>query len=368
MEYFSLLIKPASADCNLRCSYCFYLEKSLLYPETDLHRMDTDTLEKIISSYLATDQSFYSFGWQGGEPTLMGQLFFEKVVELQKKYAKARSLVSNGLQTNGTLIDNDFAKFLSRYNFLIGISLDGPKYIHDKYRKTIKGEGSYNNIMDTIGILKKNNIEFNVLVLINNHNVNKVKEIYEFLIYNDIFYHQYVPCVEFDNNSNLKPYSINGEQWGNFLIELFNLWYPRYIYKISIRLFDSIINRLLGLNSGTCSMEDRCNQYLLVEYNGDIYPCDFFVREDLILGNIKENSFEKIISSPIYSDFGKKKSSYSFLCSSCQYLDFCYGDCLKFRNYNPDKKMQLSRLCAGWKMFYDHTLDIFRKIANNISL
>lgn len=366
MKPFSLLIKPASADCNMNCHYCFYLKKSSLYPQEKVHRMTEETLDKLISSYMETSQHCYTFGWQGGEPTLMGMDFFKKVVELQKRYGKAKSLVSNGLQTNGTLIDNDFARFLSRYRFLVGISLDGPQYMHNHYRKTIKGKGTFNNVMDTIDILKENDVEFNILVLVNDINVKKAKEIYEFLVYNNIYYHQYIPCVEFDSNGNLKPYSINGEQWGNFLIELFNLWYPGDIHRISIRLFDSILSYLVRGKSTICHMENDCRQYLVVEYNGDIYPCDFFVRNDLRLGNINTDSWEDLLNSASYSEFGKAKSGFSFICKSCQYLDFCYGDCLKHRNFTTNNASKLSSLCSGWKMFYQHSLPVFKSIAANI--
>ena len=366
MKDFSLLIKPASADCNLRCRYCFYLDKSSLYPQTRIHRMDEATLEKLISSYMATPQSCYSFGWQGGEPTLMGLDFFKRAVALQKKYGKAGSTVSNGLQTNGTLIDDDLARFLSRYRFLVGISLDGPQYIHDHYRRTAGGRATFSDVIKATRILKENDVEFNILVLVNDFNVDRAAEIYDFLVDRGFYYHQYIPCVEFDSKGKLMPYSINGEKWGQFLVEIFKHWYPGDVYKVSIRHFDSVINCLLGRTPGVCYMEDNCSQYLVVEHNGDIYPCDFFVREDLRLGNINENSFEKLISSPIYSYFGKKKSSHSFLCSSCQYLYLCHGDCLKHRNYISDTSKKLSTLCSGWKMFYKHSLDIFRQIADSI--
>jgi len=364
MNEFSLLIKPASADCNMRCRYCFYLEKSALYPEDKVHRMKDATLERIISSYMKTSQGCYTFGWQGGEPTLMGLDFFKKVVDLQKRYGKAGSIVYNGLQTNATLIDDDFARHFSDYKSLLGVSLDGPRYIHDHYRKFTGGHGTFDRVMRGIEILRRNNVEFNILVLVNDFNVNKAAEVYRFLVDSGFYFHQYIPCVEFDSQYSLEPFSINGEQWGSFLIELFNQWYPRDIYKVSIRLFDSILNHLIGRKATICHMEDNCNQYLVVEHNGDVYPCDFFVREDLKLGNIKDNSWEDLISSAAYLDFGKAKSSYSFICSSCQYLKYCYGDCLKHRNFNPNYSKKLSSLCSGWKMFYKHSLEIFKEIAD----
>lgn len=211
----------------------------------------------------------------------MGVEFYRKVVELQKSYGKAGSTVTNGLQTNSILIDEDFAKHLLKYRFLLGVSLDGPQYIHDHYRRFSGGQGTFKKVMRGIEILRSNNVEFNVLVLVNDFNVNKAVEVYRFLVDSGFYFHQYIPCVEFDNQGALEPFSINGEQWGSFLTELFNQWYPRDIHKVSIRLFDSILNHLIGRKAAICHMGDNCNQYLVVEYNGDVYPCDFFVREDV---------------------------------------------------------------------------------------
>ena len=321
MKEFSLLIKPTSADCNMNCMYCFYLEKSSLYPQYKVHRMKDATLEKMISSYMEAPQDCYTFGWQGGEPTLMGLEFFKKVVELQKRYGKAGSIISNGLQTNATLIDDDFARYFSEYKFLLGVSLDGPQYIHDHYRKFTGGKGTFDRVMKGIEILRKNNVEFNILVLVNDFNVNKAVEVYRFLVDSGFYFHQYIPCVEFDNQGALKPFSINGEKWGSFLVELFNQWYPRDLYKVSIRFFDSILNHIVGRKATICHMEDNCKQYLVVEHNGDIYPCDFFVKEDLKLGNINDNSWEELLDSSTYIDFGKAKSGYSLYAAPASILN-----------------------------------------------
>jgi uncharacterized protein len=367
MKPFSLLIKPASADCNMDCHYCFYLEKSSLYPDQKVHRMSRATLEKMISSYMETEQPCYTFGWQGGEPILMGLDFFKDVVKMQQKYGRSGSMVTNGLQTNASLIDEPFAKHLAEYKFLLGVSLDGPEHIHDHYRKLPGGQGTFRRVMKGIDILRENNVEFNILVLVNDFNVSKVKEIYKFLVENGFYFHQYIPCVEFDDKGRLEQFSINGEQWGNFLIELFNQWYPGDIHKVSIRFFDSIINYFVRGRSTICHMENNCNQYFVVEYNGDIYPCDFFVREDLKLGNINSSNWEELLDSGIYQDFGSAKKEYSFICRSCKYLDLCHGDCLKHRAFSPDNEKRLSTLCSGWKMFYQRSLPVFKSIASGIS-
>ena len=199
--------------------------------------------------------------------------------------------------------------------------------------------------------------------------VQRPPEIVEnyFLRENDFFFHQYIPCVEFDNN-NLLPYSITGKDWGRFLCDIFDEWIKEDINKISIRLFDSILDYLMNKRYNVCHMGDNCCQYFLVEYDGSVYPCDFFVRNDLRLGNINTHSWEDLLDSYLYGEFGKAKSGSSFICRSCQYLDFCQGDCLKHRNFSSNNSGKLSSLCSGWKMFYQHSLPAFKNIAEDIKI
>jgi len=365
---FSLLIKPASADCNLSCTYCFYLPKASLYPETSRHRMSKATLERIIASYLATKQTTYGFGWQGGEPTLMGIDFFQKVVELQKKYAAANSVISNGLQTNATLITEDMARFFGEYRFLIGISLDGPEEIHDINRKYRNGKGSYGQVIKGIELLKKYQVEFNILTAVNAANVGKASEIYRFLLDLGVRYQQYIPIVEFDDNNRPLPFSIDGNQWGEFLKEIYELWYP-HAGGVSIRLFDAILTYLVEGSQSICTMGRDCRQYFMVEHNGDIYPCDFFAQSDLRLGNIMDNEWSDLLESPRYEAFGQQKSQWNDICNDCPYLDLCMGDCLKHR-FRGAKSIsdprELSWLCSGWKSFYQFALPGFKRIARRI--
>ena len=364
---FSLLIKPASADCNLRCEYCFYLDRSSLYPETNKHRMSDEVLETLIRSYLNTRQAAYSFGWQGGEPTLMGLPFFQKVTELQEKYGRKGSIISNGLQTNATLIDDEMARYLARYKFLVGVSLDGPEDIHNRYRKKAGGGGTYNSVVKGLETLKRNNVEFNVLVLVTAANVEKPQAVYNHLTELGIFYHQYIPCVEFDEHGKPLPWTISGEQWGTFLTTIFNVWQSRGdVRKISIRNFDAVLQLLVTKQVVMCTMGRNCTQYFVVEHNGDIYPCDFFVQKDLFLGNISTSSWNELKTNRIYKSFGRKKSEMNPLCSDCDYLRFCAGDCLKHRIYPGSDHKQLSWLCEGWKRFYRDTLPEFNNLAELI--
>ena len=362
MKPFSLLIKPASADCNLRCEYCFYIDH--LEPQNTNPRMSYQTLEIMIKTYMSTDQNKqYAFGWQGGEPTLMGLDFFKKVVEFQLKYAPPGSSISNGLQTNATMITKEFAKFIGEYKFLLGVSLDGPVYLHDYYRKTLGQKPTHALVMRGIEHLKQYGVEFNILTLINNQTVKKAKEIYHYHRDNGFFFHQYIPCVEFDTDGSLKSYSITGKDWGLFLTELFNEWIKQDVNKVSIRLFDSIMEYLVYSRYNVCYMQDNCVQYFVVEHDGGVYPCDFFVQGNLLLGNINNNSWDELYNSQTYHNFGNQKSNWNEVCSLCPYLKLCHGDCQKLRYGAPENSRQLSNLCRGWKIFYTRTLPRFKIIA-----
>jgi uncharacterized protein len=367
LKPFSLLIKPASADCNLRCEYCFYidhLEEGMKAP-----RMSDEILEIMIKSYMSTNQNNnYAFGWQGGEPTIMGLRFFQRVIELQKKFAPPGAIVSNGLQTNGTLITDEMARFFAEYKFLLGVSLDGPEYLHDYYRKTIGQKPTHKLVMQGIENLKQNKVEFNILVLVNDKTVKKAKEIYQYLKEKGFYYHQYIPCVEFDDNNKPQPYSITGDEWGAFLCEIFDEWIKEDIYRISIRLFDSILEYLVFGRYNVCCMNNDCCQYFVVEYDGNVYPCDFFVRKDLLLGNVKSGSWEDFMNSPVYLSFGQKKAIWNKACDICPFLDLCHGDCQKIRVGGSGSSKTLSVLCRGWRKFYAHVLPYFEILANKIKV
>jgi uncharacterized protein len=328
--------------------------------------MSLDVAEKMISSFMATDQPQYSFGWQGGEPTLMGLDFFKKVIELQKKYGERGAQVSNGLQTNTTLIDDAFAKHLAEFNFLVGVSIDGPAEIHDHYRKYGDGRGAHADVMKGLDRLKDNNVEYNVLTLVSQSNVAKPALIYNYLKDMGVFFHQYIECVEFDSTGKLMPFAINWKEWGDFLCGIYDEWIKEDTRNVSVRLFDSIITMMVEGTPNVCAMSRDCRQYLVVEYNGDVYPCDFFVQADMKLGNIMENSWEEMLESPIYIDFGKRKSCWNEKCDECEYLNYCAGCCPKNRPGHGAEPENLSALCDGWKQFYHHSLRGLRGLANEI--
>ncbi len=328
--------------------------------------MSDEVLEQLIKSYMATEQPVYNIGWQGGEPTLMGTEFFRKVVELQQKYGRSEANVSNGLQTNCTLINNEMARHLREYNFLVGCSVDGPADIHDHYRHTVGGQPTHTAVMRGIEALKRNHVEFNILTLVSQSNVRRAKEVYRYLVDNGYNYHQYIPCVEFDADGKLLPFAITGKEWGEFMCEIFDQWYPNDSYKISVRHFDSTIMKLVNGQTNVCCMARDCRQYFVVEHNGDIYPCDFYVRPELKLGNIFDTTWQEAQESKLYHDFGTMKTKWHSECDSCDCLDMCSGDCLKHRFYAGHGPENLSFLCEGWKRFIRHTREPFEKLAAEV--
>ncbi len=362
---FSLLIKPASASCNLRCKYCFYIEHLQYIKKGDSPAMTSETLEKLISTYLSLSMNEYTFAWQGGEPTILGLDFFKKVVELQHTYAPRGAVVTNTIQTNGTLITKPLAEFFAEHNFLIGVSLDGPKPLHDTYRLTASGGPTHSMVMKGISILRTAHAEFNILCLVNAENIKNPRTLYKYFHEKNFRFLQFIPCVEFLPDGRLTSYSITGKQWGEFLCKIFDLWYRKDTKKVSIRHFDAVLNYLVFGRYTQCTMAADCRQYLVVEYDGGIFPCDFFVKKELQLGNIHTSSWEDILHSSLYRAFGERKSRWNIQCSTCEWLPLCHGDCQKMRgpHARPDT---LSVLCEGWQMFYRYTAERFKILADSI--
>ncbi len=328
--------------------------------------MSDEVLDRMISTFLATNQPQHSIGWQGGEPTLMGLDFFKRVTELQEKYGHGGKQVSNGLQTNGTMINDDWAKHCAKFNFLCGISLDGPEDIHDASRINTAGHGSHADVMRGVKSLRDNGAEFNILTLVNRMNVSDPAAIYRYMVDHDFLFQQYIECVEFDSAGALMPYAITGVEWGEFLCGIFDEWKKADVRRVSIRLFDSILTKMVDGVANVCAMGTNCCQYLVVEHNGDVYPCDFFVEPDLRLGNVMDTSWEEMLDSPVYKEFGARKMHFNDLCGDCEHFDFCAGDCPKNRPATSADQAKLSQLCEGWKIFYPHALPYFEQLADEV--
>src|SRR6266851_342387 len=290
----SLLIKPASAVCNLDCAYCFYLDREAdPYKALPSRRMTEETLERLVDTFLFYSYPNSVFAFQGGEPTLAGLPFFEKLVAFQQQYGRDGQSVSNALQTNGILIDDDWCALFRQYKWLLGLSMDGPEEMHDLYRFNKQGRGTWQWVMRALKTMQKNKVDFNILCVLSQANVGKPKEVYNFYKSLGVDNIQYIPLSEFDAAGNPLPFTITAEQYGRFLCETFDLWWPDR-RKIRIRFFDNIAEALAGLKPGTCTMHETCDSYAVVEYNGDVYPCDFFVEKDWKLGNLNVDSWGEI--------------------------------------------------------------------------
>jgi len=357
----SLLIKPASALCNLNCEYCFYLDRELdPYKEITQKRMSHDTLRRMVESYLFYSYPQSAFAFQGGEPTLAGLEFFEKLVAYQKKFGRNGQAVSNALQTNAILLDDAWCRFLRHYNWLVGVSIDGDEEMHDRYRLNRGGEGTWRRVMQSIERMKKHGVEFNVLCVLSQANVDRPKEIYKFFRSLGIDYLQFIPLVEFTPQGDLHPFAITAEQYGNFLLESFALWWPDR-KQVRIRFFDNLAEALAGYVPGNCTMHETCDSYVVVEYNGDIYPCDFFVEPKWKLGNLHSSSWNQLASNATRARFAFAKTIPHENCARCPYHGICQKGCPSFRTKRRGNPADLDYFCEAYKMVFAETLEPLRK-------
>jgi len=367
MTPFTLLIKPSGSDCNIDCKYCFYKNRAGQFGRGK-QRMSDKVLGKMIKDYLKLGFPVAGFAWQGGEPTLMGLDFYKKVVQLQKKYGSDGQQINNALQTNGILLTDKWCQFLHDNNFLVGISIDGPKEFHDYYRLTNTGEGTFDKVIKGIETCKKHKVEFNTLTLLNNKNVEYPDELFDFFIENDIRYLQFIPCVEFDKSSGeIADFSITPDQYGEFLCRLFDRWYDYGPQKLSIRDFESIISYCIGGNHTVCTFGKQCSAYIVVEHTGDCFCCDFFVEPKWRLGNIFDRPLEKLAADPRKRAFARAKQNLSDKCLVCRHLAVCRGGCMKDRAPLNESWHSESYFCQSYKRFFDYTMPRFMQIAAAIS-
>ena len=287
----SILVKPAGPDCNMDCGYCFYSGKSELYPGSATHRMTDTVLEEMMRQFMNQPSPDLSLGWQGGEPTLMGLSFFERAVELEEKYGEDKT-VGNGLQTNGILLDHEWATFLKKYNFLVGLSIDGPQHVHDCYRHMRSGAGTWSRISETARMLLDEGVSVNALTVVSDYSVRFPDEIYDHHRGAGLDYMQFIPCVETDpqNPQKAAPFSVSARDYGTFLCRIYDRWRQDFIDDIpqtSVRFFESLLFSYAGFTPPDCTLGETCGTYLVVEHNGDVYSCDFFVEPAWHLGVFK---------------------------------------------------------------------------------
>lgn len=358
-----VLIKPASSRCNLNCTYCFYLPKMELYPWKDHPKLSIETFDEFLRQYVPMSAPHLSFNWQGGEPTIMGVSFYEQVVGLQRQYARKVSpgnapLVQNAIQTNGTLLTDDWAKFLKKSRFLVGISIDGPPEIHNRFRVDWSDRPTHDRAMGGIEHLRRHDVPFNVLTVVSKSNVGQPRELLRWLIGQEFEFIQFIPIMEVPPGAHsaadggVTDESLTPGEWGFFLNEIFDEWLKIGIEKVRLRWFDNLVQMLWGIPSEACTLARTCG-YLLLEHNGDCYPCDFFVEKDWLLGNIQETPLEEMVKSERFGRFSKAKSSLHSDCRDCEWLTLCYGECPKYRIANVGTaENALPYFCPSFKQFF----------------
>jgi uncharacterized protein len=357
------MIKPRGSICNLDCHYCFYLKKEKLYPDSTL-RISDELLETYTRQYIEAQHSTeVTFAWQGGEPTLMGVDFFRRAVELQAKYRRPGMTIHNAFQTNGTLLDDVWCQFLHDNHFLGGISIDGPRALHDAYRQDKGGRPTFDKVMRGIRMLQQYAVEFNTLTCVNAANVEKGLEVYRFLR-DEIGsrYIQFIPIVERDNETGFQqglkitPRSVNGPQYGRFLIDVFDEWVHHDVARVFVQTFDVALAGWSGSHPGLCVFEETCGLGMAMEFNGDLYSCDHFVEPDYFLGNILDKPMIGLVNTSWQYQFGQhKKDSLPAYCQNCEVHFICNGGCPKDRLLKtPEGEQGLNYLCAGFRSFFNY--------------
>ncbi|AEX24226.1 anaerobic sulfatase maturase [Vibrio sp. EJY3] len=384
---FHVMAKPGGAKCNIDCQYCFYLHKENLLHQPKQPKMDDETLEAFVKSYIESqDGEQIVFSWQGGEPTLLGLDYFRKVVELQKKYKPSGTRIENDLQTNGILLNDEWCEFLLANNFLVGLSIDGPEELHDKYRKTRSGKPTFHLVMKAVEKLQRHGVRFNALVTVNRHNVKYPVEIYRFLTRElGVTYIQLAPVVEANDfhttapqfwNEQMIPvmgselakpghpmsvvtdWSVDPDDWGKFLSEMFVEWVNNDLGRVLVNLFETAVAQVMGKPAQLCITSEFCGKGLAIEHNGDVYSCDHYVYPEYKLSNIHEHSLNEMAFSTRQFSFGMaKRDSLPDYCKKCPYLKYCWGECPKNRLIKtPDGEEGLNYLCSGIRRFFDDTL------------
>lgn len=359
--------KTVSTDCNLACDYCYYTAGGRLEPLK--HRIDRVLLEKTIREYMRHSDGAVGFAWQGGEPLLAGLPFFKEVVALQASCAPPNTLIGNALQTNGTLLDEDWARFFREFNFLIGVSVDGPREIHDGHRFTATGKGTFDLVMRKIGHLRRHHVDFNILTVLHEGNVHRAGDLMAFYAREGFDYVQFIPGMRFQAREPHTParYRITADQYGRFLCETFDIWYNDGAPRMSVRMFDDMLSIHAGHEAGSCNHRRACSRTLVLEQNGDAYPCDFYMGPDWRLGTMATDPLPVIMESPAYRKFLQLKERLPEQCRCCEYLKFCNGGCPRNRTWNDDGRPARPHFfCGAYRRLFDHAHERFASLARKL--
>lgn len=365
-----VMLKPAGSLCNIRCKYCYYLEKVKLYQGIKKHIISDEILDIFIREYIeAQTMPQVLFTWHGGEPLIRPISFYEHAIELQQRYANGRQ-IDNCIQTNGTLITEEWCRFLHDYGFLVGLSIDGPQEFHDIYRRSATEEPTFPNVMHAIELLNKYDVQWNALAVVNNFNATDPLKLYHFFKEIDCHYIQFSPIVErkvnrsdglvlapgMQEGGELLDFSLTPEQWGNFLCKIFDEWVKNDVGEYYIQIFDATLANWIGVAPGVCTLSKECGNVGVMEFNGDLYSCDHFVYPEYLLGNIRNKTITEMMYSQKQKKFQHIKSQMlPKQCIECDFLFACHGECPKNR-FIRDKygNEGLNYLCQGYHQFFQH--------------
>ena len=365
---FQVFAKPIGSICNLGCRYCYYLQAEHLYPKGESFRMADDVLERYIAQHIeACPDEVIRFSWHGGEPTVLGLDYFRKIVALQRKYQPSNRQIINGMQTNGTLLDEQWCRFMAEEGFAVGLSLDGPREIHDQYRVTKDGRPTHELTMRGYQLLRNYDVSTDILCVVNSDNVRHPTEVYQFFKQIKAPYVSFLPMVESQpgTQNGVSPLTMQAETWGDFLCTIFDEWVSEDIGRIKVQIFEEATRTAFGQEHSLCIFRPVCGDIPVVEHNGDFFSCDHFVTPEHRLGNICRTPLVELLESPAQRAFGQAKlETLPDYCRECDVRDMCNGECPKNRFCRtPDGEAGLNYLCAGYKRFFTHCTPFVSEVA-----
>ncbi|MFA6735965.1 MAG: anaerobic sulfatase maturase [Saccharofermentanales bacterium] len=371
MKSISLLIKPASGSCQLRCNYCFYKDVTTSREVPNYGMMTHETLELLVQKALSESEEQCSFAFQGGEPTLAGIDFYRKLISLQKKYNLRNIPIFNSLQTNGIVLDDEWCDFFTQNDFLIGLSLDGSKDIHDLNRVDAEGKGTFARVIRAAELMDKHKTEYNILCVVTNELARRAEHVYKFFREKGFRFIQFIPCIDdFDTKNGSKGFSLTPERYAHFLKTFFDLWYTDLVNGryMSVRHFDNWVQMLRGRPPESCSMSGRCVAYGVVEADGSVFPCDFYVLDKWKLGNIFENSLTEMLTGPVAAEFVYASYDMPDDCKRCEYLSLCRNGCRRDRErLDGGAGSTVNRYCSAYKEFFEYSTSRLVDVANRLT-